>query len=75
MVVGCTGVIQIALANDKMSIGNSGATPNSIKKSIGEKGSKGGKEIHAYTRSRSFDNSIFPVGVPLIHREWKVRKE
>lgn len=66
---------QMTRANDKMSIENSGATPNSNRKSIGKKGSKGVKEIHAYTRSRSFDNSIFPVGVFLIHREWKGRKE
>ena len=75
MVVRYGVVTQIAPANDKMSIENSGATPNSNRKSIGKKGSKGVKEIHAYTRRRSFYNSIHPIQSYPVYRGGKGKKE
>ena len=75
MVVRYGVVTQIAPANDKMSIENSGATPNSNRKSIGKKGSKPVKEIHAYTRRRSFYNSIHPIQSYPVYRGGKGKKE
>ena len=75
MVYGSQSATQMSPANDKMSIGNSGATTNSIRKSIGKKGSKGVKKIHAYTRSRSLYNSIHPIQSYPIYRGGKGKKE
>ena len=68
-------VMQKTVVNDKMSIENSGATPNSNRKFVGKKGSKGDQEIHAYTRRRSFYNSIHPIHSYPVYRGGKGKKE